>query len=655
MTSTFLRDRLSACFAIEECKLDLIVAQLVESTKDMKLNKLTIQPIFKKIRKSCPKSNLPEMNTLLKCCYVLILSLRENYLLLNNVQDLCADYPEFIGLPVEELTKLLDFRNAMKISLQLIEAKHHKGELLEICGRLSGKLVTTGGSQTKETKRRVMIYEREGGLEDCDAKKTYRKRQVEEVKEEPCDLAKRVKLEKIAPPSYVPLQCPISAPVMIKSELLCLPDEVVSFLNQQLGKSFCPADAHSYTMIIQKALIQTTEGKELNKLTLRPVMKELRKLFPRKEIWTEMNILFKSCYVLILSLRDDSLMWHEPSMLIQAYPYPEFADLTHVEAKKLLLFRNAMKLSLQLIEAKHHKGELLEVAGRLSGRVVTTGGGQTIDTTRCVMIYEQEGGISGARKQKISTRTSSLKKRDFNHHPQGQLQEAGKSDGCLLLQDVDQYMVGGSVSGEDAWGDLIRASSFQRTGTDFSILSATFSLQSSGLDRLSSIGNLADLLNMPITHNAPTALVPDDYALSTATTMVAGALSVAQIAADPTAQTADTPSMAVGGGRSPEIPTDIDTELDSVEVATEVDDNEVCEDDNIEDGVEGGVEDERTRDALELQELLRTQSVSLQDLQERRNHTYGELLRAGSLAGGMIDLNIGRVGTINAEVFNWSQ
>jgi hypothetical protein len=649
--ATTIFDRLSSCFAVEENVLRVIVDQLVDQTVNMKLNKLTIQPIFKQIRKSCPKSNLPEMNILFKCCYVLILSLREHYLLLDNVEDLCGDYPEFIGLPAEELNKLLKFRNAMKISLQLIDAKHHKGELLEICGRLSGKLVTTGGSQTTETKRRVMVYEREGGME-AEGKGGKKRKLESEVRVKDESEQKKVKSEVTEE----------ATGVRVKSEYSSqLPYQVVNFLGQQLRSKFSASDADNYQNIVEKTLVQTTHNKELNKLTLRPVMKELRKLFPRKEIWTEMNVLYKCCYVLILSHRDrDGLLWLQHEQLLEAYPFPEFADLTSSEIEKLLIFRNAMRLSLQLIDAKHHKGELLEVCGRLSGRVVTTGGGQTVDTTRCVMIYEQEGGISGTAK-KVKDESSAN-----DAFP-------GLSQQSLLLPTSQGQQEQNLSLFDYPWS----AAGLERADTGFSLFDKTFSFQSTGsMERLGSLGSL-DIGDFSLDLPALSAEFPSPAELSHSAAALRATPSPRPTASIHTTCSNSASKKAVAtqaahARTSAEVETDIDTELDSVEVATEVDESENHSGDDEEAAalpdrmeIADGVSEQECADLL--CDMFRTRSLPL------RGNTLTSTATADSTASstttvvqpftrtdtfGRLDVGIARLGSLrslNIESFTWTQ
>lgn len=647
----YIFGELSSCFAIESQMLQVIVEQLVDQTLNMKLNKLTIQPIFKQIRKSCPKSGLPEMNILFKCCYVLILSLREEELLFRNYEELFNDYPEFINLPADELKKLLKFRNAMKVSLQLIDARHHKGELLEIAGRLSGKLVTTGGSQTTETKRRVLIYEREGGLEVEKATGKGKKRKFDvEVKikmeEYPSSLSKKVcTVDSSSEASFssrrsTSSSLSTSAPAVVKAEPSLLPRPVTAFISQQLMNKFSASDAANYQAIIEKTVVQTSTNKELNKLTMRPILKELRKLFPRKEIWAEMNILFKCCYVLILSLRDDNLLWLDQRQFLENYRYPEFEGLSVDEVQKLMVFRNAMKVSLQLIEAKHHKGELLEIAGRLSGRVVTTGGGQTADTTRCVMIYEQEGGVP-SEQQKVPRKpsahganaahsSSSLLRRRGGQESLDNLESLMLMEGVAGLDCIMKRGTDSDVSQTQPQHLQPRHAQLERADTGMSLF-GTFSLQSLGsLGRLGSLGDFdftAPVLPTPLplsdlAPGAPAAAV--SVGVSSATSMESPAKRVCRKNRNKNR------SCGGGGVGRGDLDTDIDTDLDSMEeVATEVDESEVRDDPERSDdeerrdrGVRTPVAAEQEHDTDFFDGLFRTQSAPLA-CTEAQHSMYG--------------------------------
>lgn len=114
------------------------------------------------------REQVKEQSVILKACHVLVLAVQRqmNSFKMTSVQELLDEYPQFNGLDVVELKRLLIFRNMMKIALLVIPAKGYKQVLLKIAGRLEGsqKDYVTGGGQTKETCRRVAVYEHEGGV-----------------------------------------------------------------------------------------------------------------------------------------------------------------------------------------------------------------------------------------------------------------------------------------------------------------------------------------------------------------------------------------------------------------------------------------------------------------------------------------------------------
>jgi hypothetical protein len=80
---------------------------------------------------------------------------------------LLRDYPEFVETEEIEQTKLLHFRNLMAVSLQIIPANHNRAHLLNLITRLTeGRCVkyVTGSGAMRSTRRRVLIYEREGRI-----------------------------------------------------------------------------------------------------------------------------------------------------------------------------------------------------------------------------------------------------------------------------------------------------------------------------------------------------------------------------------------------------------------------------------------------------------------------------------------------------------
>ena len=83
----------------------------------------------------------------------------------STIEELLGEYPAFVRDEIDclELQYLLKFRNMMKIALEIIPPKRNKRILLNICSMLegSGRMYTTGGTQSKATTRRALIFEHE--------------------------------------------------------------------------------------------------------------------------------------------------------------------------------------------------------------------------------------------------------------------------------------------------------------------------------------------------------------------------------------------------------------------------------------------------------------------------------------------------------------
>jgi hypothetical protein len=119
-----------------------------------------------------------------------------------------------------------------------------------------------------------------------------------------------------------------------------------------------------------------------------------------KLVFAQIQLIFKACYVLILSYHEypRSLFWNSVDDLLAKYP--QFSICSDEERQLLLNFRNMVKVALMLIPARLNKQCILKVAGRLEGsqNEYITGGGQKPAVTRRVEIYEGEGGISAEKR-----------------------------------------------------------------------------------------------------------------------------------------------------------------------------------------------------------------------------------------------------------------
>jgi hypothetical protein len=88
-----------------------------------------------------------------------------------SLESFVQDYrtvQEFVGVEKNELRKLYQFTNFMKVALLLFpNPKFKKAHLLDLTTRASeGRRVKyiTGSGQTIDTSRRVRVYEREAGM-----------------------------------------------------------------------------------------------------------------------------------------------------------------------------------------------------------------------------------------------------------------------------------------------------------------------------------------------------------------------------------------------------------------------------------------------------------------------------------------------------------
>jgi hypothetical protein len=104
----------------------------------------------------------------IEACVILIMSREpssDEYL--SNMEDFLLTYQDFKELSIVEIESLLRFHNMMLLAIRTIYPKQNKSHLLEIVTRLTeGKDVhyVTGGGERLETRNRVLIYERVGGL-----------------------------------------------------------------------------------------------------------------------------------------------------------------------------------------------------------------------------------------------------------------------------------------------------------------------------------------------------------------------------------------------------------------------------------------------------------------------------------------------------------
>lgn len=154
-----------------------------------------------------------------------------------------------------------------------------------------------------------------------------------------------------------------------------------------------------------KTAIQESNNIEINHLTTKKVVERYYDVQSftspeQKLLLSQISLIFKACYVLILTYHDGpkQFMWQSVDKLLEAYP--EFQGVEDEELQLLLKFRNMLRITLLLIPARLNKSIILKVAGRLEGsqNEYITGGGQKKEVQRRVKIYEQEGGVTAEKR-----------------------------------------------------------------------------------------------------------------------------------------------------------------------------------------------------------------------------------------------------------------
>jgi hypothetical protein len=115
---------------------------------------------------------------------------------------------------------------------------------------------------------------------------------------------------------------------------------------------------------------------------------------------TQIELIFKTSYILILSHKDENraLLWHDMKTLFNTYP--EFVNADPHEQQLLLRYRNACRIALTVIPARRNKALIMKIAERLEGsqKDYITGGGQSTEVKRRVQIYEKEGNIQAEKR-----------------------------------------------------------------------------------------------------------------------------------------------------------------------------------------------------------------------------------------------------------------
>ena len=193
----------------------------------------------------------------------------------------------------------------------------------------------------------------------------------------------------------------------------------ISLTNEERNEIFeslrvCFSDFPNFDSMVAEKLQQLlidVDSTEIDELSAKKVTdkyfdtKSFKDTPERKLLFTQIQLIFKCCFVLILKkhLTLQHLRWFTIEELLNVYQnHSSFTNLTDLtELQYLLEFRNTLRIALEIIPPAAHKQLLINIAGRLEGSSCVeyiTGGGQKPCVQRRVAIYEHEGHIQRGTK-----------------------------------------------------------------------------------------------------------------------------------------------------------------------------------------------------------------------------------------------------------------
>lgn len=175
--------------------------------------------------------------------------------------------------------------------------------------------------------------------------------------------------------------------------------------------NLCPLIIRNLILDKLKLVINSTLKSDdpIDKFYLDKLMKRFFnvKLFQskgEKKFLLAVEAILKSAIVYYLYLANPHRpdLFTSPSELIEEYPEFAASDVDSVELKFLLIYRNMMKVALQVITPQRNKRLLMDICSTLegSGKVYITGGTQSASTCRRVSIYEREADVQRTRRPK---------------------------------------------------------------------------------------------------------------------------------------------------------------------------------------------------------------------------------------------------------------
>ena len=163
----------------------------------------------------------------------------------------------------------------------------------------------------------------------------------------------------------------------------------------------------------------------------------------RKLLFTQIQLIFKCCIVLILKFHPDlqHTKWFSVEELLKQYEhhscYNNLSDLQEIQF--LLEFRNSLRVALEIIPPAAHKQLLINIAGRLEGSNCVeyiTGGGQKPCVQRRVAIYEQEGNVQRGTKIKKPVTENPGKK--YAGHEYVSVRKIQKAVATLTAEEIER-------------------------------------------------------------------------------------------------------------------------------------------------------------------------------------------------------------------------
>lgn len=199
-----------------------------EVINDSTLNEIKDRTFKKalKVYGSVAEFSDADLKILLCSTYVLILARgpAKQVIMSKEVDEFLHKYPSFAHVTKAELALLLKFWKYMLVALTVLPARLNKKILRDICGRLEGtqRPYITGGINSGQVERRVIIYETEGEIkaEIRDARYTDIERPSPEEKQTQKKARLNKQLDVIRPGAALPAAIPFQLlPDMVASHV----------------------------------------------------------------------------------------------------------------------------------------------------------------------------------------------------------------------------------------------------------------------------------------------------------------------------------------------------------------------------------------------------------------------------------------------------